>query len=84
MNSARLSLSRNLIFEWINHTLKIKITKIQQLGSGVVYCLLLDAAYPYRVPIHKLKWLAYTEVDCIHNFKILQVTFGYLGIDKKI
>ncbi len=49
-----------------------------------MYCLLLDAAYPYRVPIHKLKWYAYTEVDCIHNFKILQVVFGYLGIDKKI
>ena len=38
--------SRFDIINWINDTLLIHITKIEQLGSGSIYCHLLDAAYP--------------------------------------
>lgn len=72
------------IIEWINSILDIEMTKIEQLGSGNIYCHILDAAYPSKVPLHKVKWNAYLEIDFIYNFKILQDSFERLGIDKNI
>lgn len=50
---------RSQIIEWINDLLITHITKIEQLGSGNIYCQILDAAYPDQVPLHKVKWHAY-------------------------
>jgi RP/EB family microtubule-associated protein len=50
---------RQEIIAWINHVLKTDLSKIEQLGSGSIYCHLLDAAYPGKVPLHKVKWQAY-------------------------
>jgi hypothetical protein len=38
--------SRFAIISWINDTLLLPLTKIEELGAGNVYCQLLDAAYP--------------------------------------
>ena len=67
--------SRFAIINWINDTLLLPLTKIEELGAGNVYCQLLDAGYPDRIPIHKVKWAAKLEVDFLHNFKILQKSF---------
>jgi RP/EB family microtubule-associated protein len=50
--------TRTPILEWINTTLDLQLTRIEELGSGSVYCQLLDAAYPETVPMHKVKWNA--------------------------
>lgn len=76
--------SRHEILDWINQLLALQLTKIEQLGSGSVYCQILDAAYPEKVPLNKVKWTAYLEVDFLHNFKVLQVAFERLGIVKVI
>lgn len=76
--------SRFSIIGWINDTLLLPLTKIEELGAGNVYCQLLDAAYPERVPLHKVKWDAKLEVDFLHNFKVLVTSFEFLGIEKKI
>jgi RP/EB family microtubule-associated protein len=76
--------NRNEIIDWINSILHIQMTKIEQLGSGNIYCHLLDAAYPSKVPLQKVKWSAYLEIDFIYNFKILQNCFEHLGINKNI
>ena len=76
--------SRHEIIEWINDLLITHLTKIEQLGSGNIYCQLLDAAYPEKVPLNKVKWQAYLETDFLHNFKILQTTLERLGINKHI
>lgn len=78
------SVSRHEIIEWINNLLSIELTKIEQLGSGSIYCHILDAAYPEKVPLNKVKWSAHLEVDFLHNFKILTTSFQKLGIDKYI
>lgn len=67
--------SRFVILNWINDTLLLPLSKIEELGAGNVYCQLLDAGYPDRIPIHKVKWDAKLEVDFLHNFKILQNSF---------
>ena len=76
--------SRFGILNWINDTLLLNLQKIEQLGSGNVYCQLLDAAYPERVPLYKVKWDARLETDFLHNFKILQASFEFLGLEKRI
>lgn len=83
MNSGYFT-SRNEIIEWINQLLSIELTKIEQLGSGNIYCHILDAAYPGKVQLSKVKWNAYLEVDFLHNFKILQTAFQKIGIKKVI
>lgn len=83
MNSA-YSISRHDLLEWVNNLLSTNLTKIEQLGSGNVYCQILDAAYPEKVPLSKVKWNAYLEVDFLHNFKLLATAFQKLGISKSI
>lgn len=59
MNNSGYFTSRNEIIEWINDLLITHLTKIEQLGSGNIYCQLLDAAFPEKVPLSKVKWQAY-------------------------
>ena len=84
MSVATSNCSRFTIIAWINDTLLLPLTKIEELGAGNIYCQLLDAAYPERVPLHKVKWDAKLEVDFLHNFKVLVTAFQFLGIEKKI
>lgn len=76
--------TRKEIIDWINSTLLLNITKIEQLGAGNIYCHILDAAFPAKVPMHKVKWNAQTEIDFLFNFKILQNCFEHLGIARHI
>jgi len=75
--------SRKDVIDWVNDVVITHLTKIEQLGSGNIYCQLLDAAFPGQVPLHKVKWSAYLEVDFLHNFKILQTCFQKLMIKKQ-
>lgn len=74
--------SRTEIIEWVNHLLITNLGSIEQLGAGNIYCQLLEAAFPGKVPLGKVKWHAYLEVDFLHNFRILQAGFQRLGISK--
>ncbi len=51
--------SRRDILSWITSLLGLEITRIEQLGSGSLYCQVLDAAYPNKVPLHRVKWAAH-------------------------
>ncbi|KAL4441708.1 hypothetical protein ABPG74_008705 [Tetrahymena malaccensis] len=77
-------ISKNEILAWINDLLKVNMTLIEQLGSGTMYCQLLDVIYPGQVPLSKVKWTAKLEYDFLHNFKILQQTFDKLQVPKMI
>ncbi len=69
------------ILKWINDLLqvfftflkffKLNLTKIEALGSGSVYCQILDVIYPGKVPVSKVNWKAKLEWEFIQNFKIL-------------
>ena len=51
--------SRTEILAWVNTLLATNLNKIEQLGAGNVYCQILDAAFPEKVPLAKVKWGAY-------------------------
>lgn len=75
---------RTELLRWLNEVLQLKLTLIEQLASGTVYCQLLDAVAPGLVPLHKLNWRARTEYEFIQNLKVLQLVFDRVGMTKKL
>ena len=76
--------SRKEIVKWINSILDLKVSNIEQLGTGAVYCQLLDVIKPGAVPMSKVNWKAKLEYEYISNYKILQAAILHLGIDLKL
>ncbi|EIM24027.1 hypothetical protein WALSEDRAFT_30798 [Wallemia mellicola CBS 633.66] len=68
------SVSRAEIIQWINGVLDANYTKVEQCGTGAIYCQLLDSIYQ-NVPLSRVKFNARQEYEYINNFKILQTAF---------
>lgn len=64
--------------------LQLNIQKIEELGSGAVYCQLFDVIYPKKIALSKVKWRAALTHDFVHNYKLLQAAFDKTGHKKYI
>ncbi|XP_006030544.1 microtubule-associated protein RP/EB family member 1 isoform X1 [Alligator sinensis] len=78
------NLSRHDMLAWINESLQLTLTKIEQLCSGAAYCQFMDMLFPGSVALKKVKFQAKLEHEYIQNFKILQAGFKRMGVDKII
>ncbi|KAH0619330.1 hypothetical protein JD844_019350 [Phrynosoma platyrhinos] len=78
------NLSRHDMLAWINESLQLNLTKIEQLCSGAVYCQFMDMLFPGSVTLKKVKFQAKLEHEYIQNFKVLQAGFKRMGVDKII
>lgn len=78
------NLSRHDMLSWINESLHMNLTKIEQLCSGAAYCQFMDMLFPNSLPLKKVKFAAKLEHEFIQNFKLLQVAFKKFGVDKNI
>ncbi|SCM01353.1 EB1 homolog, putative [Plasmodium chabaudi adami] len=74
--------SRKELIEWVNSFLKLNITKIEQCSNGAIYIQLLDILFPNKSVLHKAKWNAKMEYECIVNYKLIQSVFNKFGIKK--
>lgn len=77
-------LGRGEILGWINSTLGLNLTKVEETCTGAVACQLMDALHPGVVPMKKVDFNAKTEYEYINNYKVLQETFNKLNLDKHI
>ncbi|XP_061610426.1 microtubule-associated protein RP/EB family member 3-like isoform X2 [Phyllopteryx taeniolatus] len=78
------NLSRHDMLAWVNDSLQLTYTKIEQLGSGAAYCQFMDMLFPGCILLKKVKFNAKLEHEYIHNFKVLQASFKRMSVDKII
>ncbi|PNW70976.1 hypothetical protein CHLRE_17g741200v5 [Chlamydomonas reinhardtii] len=77
-------LGRAEILGWINDTLGLRLTKVEDTCNGAVACQLLDVLHPGAVPMAKVDYNANSEYQMINNYKVLQDCFNKLKIDKYV
>ena len=75
---------RKELVGWVQQYFQPNFSKVEDCASGVVYCQIIDSIYSGAVPMSKVKMQAKTEVESIHNFKILQTAFSKKRIDRFI
>ncbi|ANB11755.1 microtubule-binding protein BIM1 [Sugiyamaella lignohabitans] len=75
--------SRQELVNWVNDLLLLDITKVEQCGTGAVYCQILDSIF-LDVPMSKVRYDVNTEYQYLNNFKVLQNTFLKHKIDRSV
>lgn len=78
------NLSRHDMLAWVNDSLQLTYTKIEQLCSGAAYCQFMDMLFPGCILLKKVKFNAKLEHEYINNFKVLQAAFKRMKVDKII
>uniref|UniRef100_A0A3Q3WXE3 Microtubule-associated protein RP/EB family member 3 n=1 Tax=Mola mola TaxID=94237 RepID=A0A3Q3WXE3_MOLML len=78
------NMSRHDMLAWVNESLQLTYTKIEQLGSGAAYCQFMNMLFPGCILLKKVKFNAKLEHEYIHNFKVLQAAFKRMNVDKII
>ncbi|KAL0054843.1 hypothetical protein WJX82_003081 [Trebouxia sp. C0006] len=63
---------------WVSFVLSLKVTKLEQLQSGALYCQILDA-YEGKVQLQRVNFEAQREHDFIPNYKQLQLALTASG-----
>ncbi|XP_051891615.1 microtubule-associated protein RP/EB family member 1-like [Pristis pectinata] len=83
-SSSNDNLSRHSMLAWVNDSLQLGYTKIEQLCSGAAYCQFMDMLFPGSIALKKVKFQARLEHEYIQNFKLLQAAFKKMDVDKVI
>lgn len=73
---------RKEIVDWVNETLGLTITKIEDTAFGAIACQVFDIIYPGQLPMSKVNWAAKASHEYIPNYKLMQTVMTKNHIDK--
>mmetsp|Transcript_35282 Transcript_35282/g.64546 ORF Transcript_35282/g.64546 Transcript_35282/m.64546 type:complete len:287 (+) Transcript_35282:156-1016(+) len=76
--------SRSELLSWVNNTLDLHLSKVEQCANGAVYCQVIDVCHPGGVTMKRVNWMARPEHEAIPNYKVLQQAFDRCKIDKHV
>uniref|UniRef100_A0A673Y1F8 DNA (cytosine-5-)-methyltransferase n=1 Tax=Salmo trutta TaxID=8032 RepID=A0A673Y1F8_SALTR len=76
--------SRFELLDWLNKTLDIKFTEVEQICSGSCYCQLMDWIFPGCIDLSTVKFQAQDMSDFLHNYNMLQAGFNKTGVTKPV
>ncbi|XP_055747833.1 uncharacterized protein LOC129829871 isoform X2 [Salvelinus fontinalis] len=76
--------SRFELLDWLNKTLDIKFTRVEQICSGSCYCQLMDWIFPGCIDLGTVKFQAQDMSDFLHNYNMLQAGFNKTGVTKPV
>ena len=77
-------IGRRELLEWVNTLLDVNLTKIEQTASGAYSCQIVDACFPGKIRLKKIRWDAKQDYEFVDNYKELQQAFDRLRINKHI
>lgn len=73
------------LLDWLNATLELKLTRVEETASGAVACQILDLLFPNGlVQMSKVNWGAQAEWEFVQNYKILQLACDRVKCTKRI
>lgn len=78
------SVSKSVLLEWLNGFFGLGYVKVEECATGAIYCQILDAIYPGKVPMKLVKWNAKNEYEFVQNFKIVQKVMMEKNISKPV
>eukprot|EP00730_Choanoeca_flexa_P020209 TRINITY_DN9884_c0_g1_i2.p1 TRINITY_DN9884_c0_g1~~TRINITY_DN9884_c0_g1_i2.p1 ORF type:complete len:290 (+),score=75.93 TRINITY_DN9884_c0_g1_i2:58-927(+) len=79
------NISRQDLVDWVNDTLGMTYTKVENFCTGAAYCQFMDMLFgPGVIPMKKVKFDAKMDYAFIENFKLLQNSFKKVKCDKVI
>ncbi|XP_033644594.1 microtubule-associated protein RP/EB family member 1-like isoform X6 [Asterias rubens] len=79
------NMSRNVMLQWVNTSIVLNYSKIEELCTGAAYAQFLDLLFPdANISLKKISFTAKLEHQYIANWKIVQSSFKKIGIDKII
>ncbi|BDA43172.1 probable radial spoke head 1 homolog at C-terminar half [Coccomyxa sp. Obi] len=67
---------------WASNVLGLELHRLDQLQSGAVYLLILDAFHANIIPLTKIALGARYEYEFVYNYRLLKSTFERLNIVK--
>ena len=63
---------------------RLNLMKTEQLGSGAVYCQIIDVVHPGKIVISKVNWKVKSDYQFMNNYRLLQDAFNKVGIKRYI
>ncbi|XP_026834619.1 uncharacterized protein LOC6542622 [Drosophila erecta] len=76
--------SRRRILNWINNNLRTSFMRIEDLRSGVEYCLMLHKLKPSAIKLKQVFMNPRTHYEYVHNMRLLQKSLFKQGVEKQI
>jgi RP/EB family microtubule-associated protein len=84
INDECYKVGRTELLTFFNEHLELQLSKIEQCGTGAVYCGLMDKLYPGTFNFGAVKWGAKNDFEYMDNYKVLNNAFVKNGVKKNL